>query len=182
MTSDRQRAANRRNAKKSTGPISASGKRRSRENALRHGLAIDVDRDPSLRADVDRMAHILSRAREEPSITLTAYNAAVAEIDLLRISKIRASIFDAFYKSERSQQDLTRLNQELGKLDRYERRAFSRRRRALTRPDLAERTQISLAACARCGDDPNELFCDAPKPLPLVGRQRSSLDPIFAPL
>jgi hypothetical protein len=131
MTSDRQLAANRRNARKSTGPVSVSGKRRSRENALRHGLAIDVDRDPLLRADADRMAQVLSRARGEPSITLTTQDAAAAEIDLLRISKIRASIFDTFYKSERSLQDLTRLNQELGKLDRYERRAFSRRRRAL---------------------------------------------------
>ena len=131
MTSDRQLAANRRNAKKSTGPVSVSGKRRSRENALRHGLAIDADRDPSLRADVDRMAQILSRAREEPGVTLTTLDAAAAEMDLLRISKIRASIFDVFHKSERSLQDLTRLNQELGKLDRYERRAFSRRRRAL---------------------------------------------------
>src|ERR1700704_3831590 len=119
MTSDRQLAANRRNAKKSTGPVSVSGKRRSRENALRHGLAIDVDRDPLLRADVDRMAQVFSRARKEPSITLTTQDAAAAEIDLLRISKIRASIFDTFYKSERSLQDLTRLNEELRKLDRY---------------------------------------------------------------
>jgi|SRR5450631_1167857 hypothetical protein len=93
MASDRQLAANRRNAKKSTGPVSVSGKRRSRENALRHGLAIDVDRDPLLRADVDRMAQILSRAREESSISLTTQDGAAAKIDLLRIRKIRASIF-----------------------------------------------------------------------------------------
>jgi hypothetical protein len=84
-----------------------------------------------LRADVDRMTQIFSHARGEPSITLTTKDAAAAEIDLLRIRKIRASTFDVFHKSERSLEDLTRLNQELGKLDRYERRAFSRRRRAL---------------------------------------------------
>jgi hypothetical protein len=131
MTSDRQFAANRKNAKKSTGPVSVSGKHRSRENALRHGLATNLDRDPLLRADVDRMAQIFSRAREEPNITMTTQDAAAAEIDLLRIGKIRVSIFDTFHKSERSLQDITRLNQELGKLERYERRAFSRRRRAL---------------------------------------------------
>jgi hypothetical protein len=65
------------------------------------------------------------------SITLTTQDAVAAEIDLLRSSKIRASIFDTFHKSERSLQDVTRLNQELKKLDRYERWAFSRRRRAL---------------------------------------------------
>ena len=132
MASKRQLAANRRNAKKSRGPTSDAGKRRSRENALRHGLAISVDRNPLLRADVERMAQIFSRARNEQSITLTTQDAAEAEIDLLRISKIRVSIFEAFHTSAKSLQDLTRLNDDLKNLDRYERRAFSRRRRALT--------------------------------------------------
>jgi hypothetical protein len=131
MTSDRQLAANRRNAKKSTGPISRSGKSRSRQNAFRHGLATSADRDPLLSADVNQMAQILTRARGEPSITLITQDAAVAEIDLLRIGKIRASIFNTFLMSERSLRDVIRLNQELRKLDRYERRAFSRRQRSL---------------------------------------------------
>ena len=42
MTSDRQIAANRRNASKSTGPKSARGKERSRRNALRHGLTAET--------------------------------------------------------------------------------------------------------------------------------------------
>jgi hypothetical protein len=70
MASERQIAANRRNAKKSTGPISSSGKSRSRQNALRHGLATSADRDPLLSADVNQMAQILSRARGEPQYHL----------------------------------------------------------------------------------------------------------------
>jgi hypothetical protein len=131
MTSDRQLAANRRNAKKSTGPVSVTGKHRSRQNAFRHGLATNADRDPLLSAEVCQMAQILSGARGEPRITLTTQDAAAAEIDLLRIRTIRVSTFEIFYRSQRSAEDLTRLNEELGKLDRYERRAFSRRRRAL---------------------------------------------------
>jgi hypothetical protein len=77
------------------------------------------------------MAQIFSRACNEPSITLNAQAAAEAEIDLLRISNIRVSIFLAFHASAKSVQDLTKLDQDLTKLDRYERRAFSRRRRAL---------------------------------------------------
>ena len=64
MASDRQLAANRRNARKSTGPASESGKQRSRGNALRHGLAIGADRDPFLRADVERLGARPDRHRD----------------------------------------------------------------------------------------------------------------------
>src|SRR5216110_2407859 len=42
MTSCRQIEANRRNARKSTGPTSAAGKQRSRCNAVRHGLTAET--------------------------------------------------------------------------------------------------------------------------------------------
>jgi hypothetical protein len=42
MTSFRQIEANRRNALRSTGPITAGGKRRSRQNAVRHGLSAET--------------------------------------------------------------------------------------------------------------------------------------------
>ena len=38
MTTERQRAANRANAKKSSGPKSSAGRNRSSQNARRHGL------------------------------------------------------------------------------------------------------------------------------------------------
>ena len=42
MTTEKQIAANRENAKKSTGPRTLDGKRKSRRNALRHGLTAET--------------------------------------------------------------------------------------------------------------------------------------------
>jgi hypothetical protein len=40
MTTEKQIAANRLNARRSTGPKTAAGKRRASQNALRHGLTL----------------------------------------------------------------------------------------------------------------------------------------------
>ncbi len=50
MATDRQIAANRRNAQKSTGPRSASGKKRASKNSFRHGLSKPMSGLPFSRA------------------------------------------------------------------------------------------------------------------------------------
>jgi hypothetical protein len=130
MASSRQIAANRSNARKSTGPRSKAGREASRRNALRHGLAVPIGTAPEFRHDVEKLAKLLSSDRQDTS----AREAAEAELDLLRIRKIRAGLFEAFYCAPGGIAELSglaELNNSLGKLERYERRAFSRRKRAL---------------------------------------------------
>jgi hypothetical protein len=131
MTSDRKIESNRKNAQKSTGPRSEAGQRRSRRNALRHGLAIAIGSDSALSEDVKRLASALARGRSGSNISEFAHQAAEAEIDLLRIRKLRASRFNAVLGNpETKLGDHSEFNEELAKLERYERRAFARRKRA----------------------------------------------------
>jgi hypothetical protein len=130
--SERKIAANRSNAKKSTGPRSKAGRRASRRNALRHGLAIDIRTDPAYNDDIEQLAKMMSRASGRQSVSDSARDAAEAVLDLSRIRKIRASLFETIYFSDTAAPDrLTELNDKLAKLERYERRAFSRRNRAM---------------------------------------------------
>jgi hypothetical protein len=59
VTTERKRAANRRNARSSTGPRTAAGKARVAQNALRHGLNVAVADDPLLTEEVERIAHAI---------------------------------------------------------------------------------------------------------------------------
>ena len=53
MATDRQIAANRRNGSLGRGPKTSAGKARSSRNALKHGLSIPVNRDKSLRGQIE---------------------------------------------------------------------------------------------------------------------------------
>ncbi len=133
MASDRQIAANRRNAKKSTGPRSEAGRKASRRNARRHGLAVAIETDPAFHDEVEKLARVLSLSCGMQNVDERARDVAGAELDLLRIRKIRASLFEtlSLVANDATSGSLAELNDNLAKLERYERRAFSRRNRVL---------------------------------------------------
>jgi hypothetical protein len=132
MPSDRKITANRNNAKKSTGPRSKAGREASRRNARRHGLAIDIGSDPAFHEDIEKLATVMSLASGRQKVSEHAREAAQAVLDLTRIRKIRAWLFETLYFAPTAAPDrLIDLNDKLARLERYERRAFSRRKRAL---------------------------------------------------
>jgi len=90
--SDRKRQANRKNARRSTGPRSASGKERSARNALKHGLTVPVLRDPLLAPEVASLARRIAGAREE--LIDLATPVAEAQLHLLRVRRRRSELID----------------------------------------------------------------------------------------
>ena len=130
MTSERKIAANRNNAKKSTGPRTQAGRAKSRQNARRHGLATGIGSDPALRDDIEMLAGLLAGGRE--NIGEFAREAAEAHLDLVRIRKIRAGLYARMrFFGDASTEDLMEAAEQFARLERYERRAFSRRKWAM---------------------------------------------------
>jgi hypothetical protein len=85
MTSSRKVAANRANARRSTGPRTGEGRARSARNAARHGLSVPVLADPERATEAVALARRL--AEEEGAPFALGLRVAEAEIDLWRIRR-----------------------------------------------------------------------------------------------
>jgi hypothetical protein len=108
------------------------GRSVSRYNALRHGLAISIGNESAFGGDVEDLAKLLSSASGLHSVGRVARKAAEAQLALSRIRNIRDCLYETIYFVDGPASDrLAELNDKLAKLERYGRRAFSRRRRAL---------------------------------------------------
>src|SRR5215470_3547532 len=94
MASDKQIAANRRNAMRSTGPRTRSGKARSRANSLRHGLLSKVLVDPALVAETDQLAGRIAQEHGKPHDCFEARTIAEAELIILNARAARVRLLD----------------------------------------------------------------------------------------
>ena len=130
MTSERKRIANRNNAAKSTGPKSLAGKRRSRNNALRHGFAAASGGGLENAEEIRILSESLSQSVAGASVK-AARDAACAEIGIIRIRKVRTAVRGKLLDIlNLTDVESNALNESLRKLNDYERRAISRRKRA----------------------------------------------------
>jgi hypothetical protein len=139
MATERQVEANRRNARKSTGPSSQAGRRRAARNALTHGLSIFHDDT----AEINELALEIAGPTQDFEVIEVSSIIAAAEIELRRIRRVRLSLFEAAGISalmeqfpERSSGRLSIANSildDLQGIQRYERHAITRRDKALRR-------------------------------------------------
>jgi hypothetical protein len=126
MATERQIAANRANAQKSTGPRTAAGRLKSSRNAFRHGLSLPLRIDMTTSAKADAIGRALARDQAGEDQRVAAAEVAQAQLELLRIRAVRAELTAMIDVTSGNLEQL----QRLAALDRYERFAHTKRRRA----------------------------------------------------
>jgi hypothetical protein len=89
MATDKQIAANRRNAKKSTGPKTLAGRTKSSCNAFRHGLTRPPTEDPTVFTEAYLLAAAI--AVDEPGLQSNdaALEVALAQLTIRRVRALR---------------------------------------------------------------------------------------------
>src|ERR1700674_2567894 len=89
MATERQIAANRANAKHSTGPKTKRGCRASSNNALKHGLSRPLPIDEAISTVVEELTRTLVDDAANDERHVAARRVAQAQIELSRVRMVR---------------------------------------------------------------------------------------------
>jgi hypothetical protein len=140
VTSEAKILANRRNAQRSTGPRAAPAKARVRRNALRHGFAAPVVGDPAVAAEVHRVASRICGAQAERQDQEQVLIIAEAQVTLQQVRQARTKIMERMAllpatihpnPQNTAPAPAAPYLEQLLRLERYERGALARRKRAV---------------------------------------------------
>jgi hypothetical protein len=92
MATERQIAANRRNARKSTGPRTRAGKKRASRNSYRHGFSYGVAAATAFAGHIEALAQKIA-GRGVNAVTLEiARSVARAEFELAQIRRVKVAM------------------------------------------------------------------------------------------
>jgi hypothetical protein len=103
-----------------------AGRLKSSRNAYRHGLSSPLRLDPVTSAQADAIAHALAGEAPNEEQLRSAVEFARTHLELLRIRSMRTELMTTIDLDFNNMREL----QRLVALDRYERYAHTKRRRA----------------------------------------------------
>ena len=127
MTSLRKIYSNRRNAKRSTGPKTAAGKARSARNGRRHGLSRPTWIDLAAMRRIEAHTRVILGERTDAEHRIYATRAALAQVEIERARQAKVEVLGQTFTAPDPAGPIRRA----ASLDRYERRARSRRKFAI---------------------------------------------------
>ena len=94
MASERQIAANRRNARKSTGPRSGAGKKRASRNAYRHGLTLSITSTAEYAKQLETLVRKIAGDTKDAIKLERARAIAQADLELTQVRRAKVALIE----------------------------------------------------------------------------------------